>query len=483
MIRFKVVVKYSGHILLFNSLFLLIAAAISFFNQESSFQALIISFAICAAMGTLPQLLIGRTGEIRFHEGLAISVFGWVITCLAGMIPYLMWGGEFDLANAIFESVSGYTTTGASILTNVEALPMGLLFWRSSTSFIGGVGIILFVLLILPEKGSSLSSFYRAEVSDLSKMSFTMRSRHITRIIVMVYFILIVSQIILLKVAGMSFFDAICHSFTTVATSGFSTRNASIAAYDSVWIESITIFFMLISSMHFGLIYGTMTRKKYNLFRSHPTRMYVLVLFIGIVLIALQLTKENFYSFWEAFRLAAFQVVSLASTTGYATVDTANWPFFSIFLLLYFSIQCGMVGSTAGGIKFDRIYLFFASAQKQLKQILHPEGVYVARMDKQVINQKLELQVMVFIVVYVLTLSLTALLLTTMNIDGMTAFSASVATLGNVGPGFETVGSFGNFGHLPDAAKYILSANMLLGRLEIMNVFALLMMLVFRRKR
>ena len=226
-----------------------------------------------------------------------------------------------------------------------------------------------------------------------------------------------------------------------------------------------------------------MTRKKYNLFRSHPTRMYVLVLFIGIVLIALQLTKENFYSFWEAFRLAAFQVVSLASTTGYATVDTANWPFFSIFLLLYFSIQCGMVGSTAGGIKFDRIYLFFASAQKQLKQILHPEGVYVARMDKQVINQKLELQVMVFIVVYVLTLSLTALLLTTMNIDGMTAFSASVATLGNVGPGFETVGSFGNFGHLPDAAKYILSANMLLGRLEIMNVFALLMMLVFRRKR
>ena len=184
---------------------MLIAAAISFFNQESSFQALIISFAICAAMGTLPQLLIGRTGEIRFHEGLAISVFGWVITCLAGMIPYLMWGGEFDLANAIFESVSGYTTTGASILTNVEALPMGLLFWRSSTSFIGGVGIILFVLLILPEKGSSLSSFYRAEVSDLSKMSFTMRSRHITRIIVMVYFILIVSQIILLKVAGILF--------------------------------------------------------------------------------------------------------------------------------------------------------------------------------------------------------------------------------------------------------------------------------------
>lgn len=480
---FKVVVKYSGLILLFNSLFLLIAAAISFINQEASFNALIISFAICTAIGILPQLLISRTPEIRLHEGLAISVFGWLITCLAGMIPYLIWGGEFNLANAFFESVSGYTTTGASILTDVEALPKGLLFWRSSTSFIGGVGIILFVLLILPEKGNSMSSFYRAEVSDLSKMSFTMRSRHIIRIIVTVYFILIASQIILLKVAGMTFFDAICHSFTTVSTSGFSTKNASIAAYNNVWIETIITFFMLISSMHFGLIYGTMMNRKYNLFRSRPTRMYLLVVFIGIILITLQLTNDNIYGFGEAFRQAAFQVVSLASTTGYATIDTANWPLFSIFLLLFFSIQCGMVGSTAGGIKFDRIYLFFASVMKQLKQILHPEGVYVVRMDKQVISQMLELQVVVFIVVYVLTLAITALLLTTMKIDGMTAFSASVATLGNVGPGFGSVSSLGNFGHLPDAAKYILSVNMLLGRLEIMNVFALLMMLLFRQKR
>ncbi|MCE5206494.1 MAG: TrkH family potassium uptake protein [Porphyromonadaceae bacterium] len=482
MIRFKVVIKYLGYILLFNSLFLLIAAAISLFNNEKSLIPLITSALICTVVGILPHLLIGKTGEIQFHEGLAISVIGWFVTCIAGMLPYVMWGNEFGLAEAIFESVSGYTTTGATVLSDVEALPKGLLFWRSSTSFIGGVGIILFVLLVLPEKRGAMSSFYRAEVSDLSKMSFTMRSRHITRIIVTVYFILIVSQIILLKVAGMTFFDAVCHSFTTVATSGFSTKNLSIGAYNSVWIESITIFFMLISSMHFGLIYGTITGRKYNLFRSHPTRMYVVVILIGIMLIALQLTNEHFYGFWESFRLAFFQVASLVSTTGYATVDTANWPIFSIILLLYFSIQCGMVGSTAGGIKFDRVYLFFASAKKQLKLILHPEGMYVVRMNNQVVDQKLELQVLVFIVVYILTLSVTTLLLSAMDIDGMTAFSASVATLGNVGPGFGTVSSLGNFGHLPDAAKYILSANMLLGRLEIMNAFALFMMLSVKRR-
>ena len=230
---------------------------------------------------------------MNFHEGLAISVVGWFITCIAGMLPYLIWGGEFNsVPNALFESVSGYTTTGATILNDVEALPKGLLFWRSSTSFIGGVGIVLFVLLILPEKRGAMSSFYRAEVSSLSKMSFTIRSRHILRIIATVYFSLIIPNNFA-EGAGMNLFDATCHSLTTVSTSGFSTKNASIAAYDSVWIEMIITFFMLISSMHFGLIYGTMARKKYNLFSSRPTRMYVVVILIGIILIDWQLTIDQ----------------------------------------------------------------------------------------------------------------------------------------------------------------------------------------------
>ena len=477
MIRTRVVIKYLGYILLFNALFLFISATISFFNHENSFNALFFSAALCAALGFFPYIFVEKIEEIRFQEGLAISVLGWIITCIVGMIPYLIWGGEFTLTNALFESVSGYTTTGASILNDIEALPKGLLFWRSSTSFIGGVGIILFVLLVLPEKKGVQASFYRSEVSDLSKMSFRIRSRHITRIIAIVYFSLIIVETILLKILGMSFFDAVCHSFSTIATSGFSTKNRSIAAFDNVWIEMVITLFMLISSLHFGMVYATMTRQKHNIFTSRPTRMYMLVIFIGILLITFQLTNERMFSFWESLRYAAFQVVSLVSTTGMVTADTSLWPVFSIILLIYYSIQCGMVGSTAGGIKFDRIYIYFSSVNKQLKLILHPNGIYAVKMDKKVIEHDLELQIVVFITLYILTLFITTLLLSAMGIDGITAFSASFATIGNVGPGFGDVSSFGNYAQLPDAAKYLLSANMLLGRLEIMNVFALFMML------
>jgi len=404
MIRTKAVVKYLGYILLFNSLFLFISAAISFVNRENSLNALLISAVSCTVLGTTPQFFIRKFGELRFHEGLVISVFGWIITCLVGMLPYYLFGGEFNtVANALFESVSGFTTTGASILTDVEVLPKGLLFWRASTTFIGGVGIILFVLLVLPEKKGPCRVFTDSEVSDLSKMSFFTRSKQIIQIIATVYFSLIIAETSLLTLLGMSFFDAICHSFSTVATAGFSTKNLSIAAYDNIWIEVVIMFFMLISSMHFGLIYSTITRKQYNIFTSRPTRMFVLVIFIGILLITLQLTHEKMFGFWESLRYAAFQVISLASTTGLATIDTAKWPTFTIILLIYYSTQCGMVGSTAGGIKFDRIYLFFASVSKQLKLILHPNGIYPVKMDKIVIEPDLELQIMVFIILYILT--------------------------------------------------------------------------------
>ncbi len=481
MIRTKAVVKYLGVILLFNSLFMLIAAVISFANKEDSFYPLLISALIGVSIGFLSSFFIGKIGDIRFHEGLAISVLGWVTTCLSGLLPYLFWGSEFSFANALFESVSGYTTTGATILVEVEGLTKGLHFWRSSTSLIGGLGIILFVLLIIPEKKGSKSYIYRAEVSDLSKLSFSDRSRHLIRSITTVYIILVAAQTLLLTLLGMTFFDAICHSFSTIATSGFSTKNLSIAAYDNVWIELVISFFMLISSIHFILIWSTMKGRKHNIFTSRTAQMYVMIIFIGILLITLQLFHENYYGFWESFRYASFQVISLVSTTGLASADSSGWPLFTIILLLYYSVQCGMVGSTAGGIKFDRIYIYFSSLVKQLKQILHPEGVYVVKINNHVVEQGMEKQISIFIVLYILTLFITTLLLSLFGIDGMTALSASIATLGNVGPGFGSVSSLANYSHLPDAAIYILSANMLLGRLEIMNILALI--LIFFRKR
>jgi trk system potassium uptake protein TrkH len=308
-----------------------------------------------------------------------------------------------------------------------------------------------------------------------------MKTKEIANIIVIVYISLIAVETILLKIFGMNWFDAVCHSFATVATGGFSTKNTSVAYFNNISIEIIIMFFMLISSMHFGLIYNTIRGRKLNIFTSSVVRSYVIVMFIGILLVAGQLTFEKVYSSGESLRYAAFQVISLGTTTGFAIVDTPNWPIFAILIQMYFTIQCGMVGSTSGGLKFDRIYLFFKSLIKQIRLTKHPQGIYAIKVDGTLIDSDMELQTAVFILLYIITFFVTTLLLTAMKIDGMTAFSAAITTLGNAGPGFGKVSSLGNYSGLPDAAKYILSGNMLLGRLEIMNIIVFLTMLSRKR--
>lgn len=292
-----------------------------------------------------------------------------------------MWGGEFTIANAWFESVSGFTTTGSTILNNIEALPKGLLFWRSSTHWIGGIGIILFVLLILPQARGNRISIYNTEISSLSKLNFRVKTKKIVQILAIVYLSLTVAQTALLMVFGMNFFDAINHSFATIATGGFSTKNLSIAAYNSLSIEVIVMIFMVLSGIHFGLLYGTFTGSRENIFRSPLVRTFVLVMLIGIVLVSLKLYYSGYFNWWESVRYASFQVISVGTTTGFATIDTANWPIFTQMVLIYFTIQCAMAGSTSGGLKFDRIYIFFRSLAKQMKVLKHPFGVFSTKIN------------------------------------------------------------------------------------------------------
>lgn len=477
MIRTRAIIKYLGYVLLFNALFLFISAAISLVLGEKSLNALLFSAVLCTVLGVFPQIFVEKIEAIGFHEGMTISVLGWIATCIAGMIPYLIWGGEFTFTNALFESISGYTTTGSTILSNVEAQPKGILFWRASTHFIGGVGIILFVLLILPNARGARSSIYKTEVSGLSMLNFKIHPRQIGKTITLVYLCLNIAETLILWVLGMDLFDAVCHAFATIATGGFSTKNLSIAAYNNVWIEIVISVFMLLGGMHFGLLYATFKGEKNNIFRSKVVQYYLLIVFIGILLVALKLTTEDVYGWWKSFRNASFQVISLVTTTGFATVDTTTWPMFAIVILTYFSIQCAMVGSTTGGLKFDRVYLFHKTFLRQIKQIQHPSGVYITKMDNTTITPEMEIQTVVYIVIYIVILLISTLILSAMDIDGMTSFSASFATLGTVGPGFGEVGSLDNFGALPNAAKYILSINMLLGRLEIMNIFVLLLLI------
>lgn len=480
--RIVAVVKYLGYVLLFNALFLFISAIISLVLQENSFTPLFYSAIVCSILGFFPQIFIERSDEISFHEGMAISVFGWILTCFAGAVPYFMWGGEFTFANAIFESVSGFTTTGSTILQDVESLTKGMLFWRSSTHFIGGVGIILFVLLIMPDSRGIRASIYRSEVSGLSLMSFKMQAKRIVYTIGIIYISFTVILILLLWVLGMTFFDAVCHSFGTIATGGFSTKNLSIAHYDNVWIEITLTVFMYLSSLHFGMLFLTFSGSKNNIFTTKIIRVYTLFILSGILLIALSLVGESNYSWGEAFRHSSFQVVSLTSTTGYATLDTEAWSLFAKIILIYFSIQCAMAGSTGGGIKFDRIYMFFVSLKYRIKQIQHPQAVYITKISGNVVSKDLELQTMAFIILYILIFFMVALILAAMNIDGTTAFTASITTIGNVGPGFGKISSLSNFSSLPNAAKYLLSVNMLIGRLEILNVITLIVILAKKNR-
>lgn len=472
--RTEIVIRHIGLVLIFNAIFLFISFLISLFLSETSVVPLLYSSLIALVFGLFPLIYVKPSHYISIWEGTSIVVFGWITTCLIGTLPYILWGGEFSFINAWFESVSGFTTTGSTIINDIEILPKGLLFWRSSTHWLGGIGIILFTILILPGSNTSKLVLLNTEMSPLAKSNFKYRAREILRILLYVYLGLTILETILLNLAGMTFFDAINHSFATIATGGFSTKNISIAYYNSISIEVIIMVFMVFSGVHFGLTFNTILGNKNNLFKSSIFKAYITFLFAGVIIVSLKLYLSDMYPWWESVRYAAFQVISLGTTTGFATIDTANWPSFTQIILIYFTIQCAMIGSTSGGLKFDRVFIFFKAIKKQIKSIQHPHAVIVLKADGIKIDEKTENHTMIFIILYLGIIFITTALLTSLDVDNFTAFSSSAATIGNVGPGFGNVSSLGNYSNLPDLGKFFLTINMLLGRLEIFGIISLL---------
>ena len=357
--RFGVILRYVGMVMLIISLFMLISAGISYINgPDSSFYSLLLSSILTAALGLFPVLYVDKADQLNNKEGYCIIVFSWLVSCIVGMFPYLIWGGEFNLVNAWFESVSGFTTTGSSILTNIESLPHGILFWRMSSTWLGGIGVVMFVLVILPSLGKNRMKLSNMELSTMAKDNYKYRSNIVVRILLVVYLGLTTLVAILLKSSGMGWFDAICHSMSACATSGFSTKNISIAYFDSSTIEAILIFAMTVAGIHFGLIYATVTGKRDNIFRSEVTRTYLWFLTLGSIFIGLSLFSESIYpTLSESLRHSTFQFVSLVTTTGFATADTNTWSSFAIIILIFGSIICACSGSTAGGIKIGRAHV------------------------------------------------------------------------------------------------------------------------------
>jgi len=471
--RIEIVLRYIGLVLIFNAIFLFISFLLSLYLSETTDIPLLYSTLIALIFGLFPIIYVQPVHYLTILEGITIVVFGWITTCLIGSLPYILWGGEFSIINSWFESVSGFTTTGSSIVNDIEALPKSLLFWRSSTHWIGGIGVILFILLILPESNTSKLTLLNTEISKLAKSDFKYRAKEIVKILLFVYLGLTILETVLLKVAGMTFFDAINHSFATIATGGFSTKNFSIASFNNISIEIIVMIFMVLSGIHFGLTFNTILGKKNNIFNSPIIKAYLVFLFAGIVFVSLKLFFSGTYTWWEAVRYSAFQVISLGTTTGFATADTVNWPSFTQIILIYFTIQCATAGSTSGGLKFDRVLIFFKAVAKQIKMIQHPRAVILLKVGGKSIDENIENHTMIFIILYLFIILITTLLLSFLDIDIITAFSSSAATIGNVGPGFGDVSSFGNYSDLPSLGKFILTINMLLGRLEIFGIISL----------
>jgi len=354
---------------------------------------------------------------------------------------------------------------------DIEALPLSLLFWRASTHWIGGIGIIIFVLSVLPFHGIARMVLFRSETSSMVRESFHYRARKAIQILAGIYIGLTLLETVSLLLCGMKFFDAITHSFGTVATGGFSIKNASIAYYNSPLIESVIIVFMILSGIHFALLFSVATGNIGDFWRSSVVRYYLSAMVIGILFTAINVHGSNFQSWADSLRYASFNVVSLGTSTGFATTDTSIWPPFSRVLLIFFALQCACAGSTSGGIKADRIVLLGKSFFRQIKELMHPNAVLPVRVDRQAVDPKLVSNSILYICVYLSIVFISAVLLIMLGVDTKEAFSGSVATMGNVGPGFGTVGTTGNFSQIPESGKWILSLTMLLGRLEIYAFF------------
>ena len=474
--RVNVVIRYIGMVLQFVALFMLVSAFVSMLNNyDSAFSPLLLSSFMTSLLGIFPLFFVERVEEVTTKEGYAIVVGSWLVACIVGMFPYLIWGGEFTMINAWFESVSGFTTTGASILNDIEFLPRGLLFWRSSSAWIGGIGVVMFALVILPSMGKSRHMLSNVEMSTIARDNFHYRSKVIFRLLITIYVCLTIITTVALKYSGMTWFDAVNHAMTSCGTCGFSTKNSSVAFWDSAVVEGIMMVAMTLSAIHFGVLYATFTGKRNNIFRSEVVRTFIIMMLVISLLIAVSLYLADIYTnFGEALRHASFQVVSISTTSGFATTDTNLWTPLAMVLLIFCSVICGCAGSTSGGMKVDRLLIASKVIRNRMKIQLHPNAIIRTKMDGMVQEESTQNLVMTFIVSYIMLTLIGTVVYTMFGCDILTGFTASISCLSNVGPGFGEIGSMSNFSELPVVLKLCSTLLMLIGRLEIFGFIQLL---------
>lgn len=443
----------------------------SIYYGDDDIRALLISGLITFAVGFITWLFTrGDTTEIDKREGYVIVSLGWISMSVFGSLPFIIHGAIPDYTNAFFETISGFTTTGATILTDIEALPHGLLFWRSLTQWLGGMGIIVLSLAILPILGIGGMQLFIAEAPGPTKDKIHPRIQETAKRLWGIYFILTLSQVIFLMIGGLNLFDSLNHAFTTMATGGFSTKNSSIAYYNSPFVQYVFILFMFFAGTNFTIHYLAL-HKKFGFFKINSEfKFYLFITLLSALVVMIIHLPYQSLKFEESFRQSLFHVVSLITTTGFTTSDYENWAPYSRMIFFALLFIGGCAGSTGGGIKVIRHFILYKNSLLELKRLVHPRAVIPVRVNGKAVNPEIISVVQAFFILYILIFVFTSIIVSLLGLDFASAAGAVAACLGNIGPGIGIVGPAGNFAALPDLVKWILSALMLIGRLELFTV-------------
>lgn len=470
-INFRSVLKIIGLILIISAASFLLCIPVALIYSEP-ITPFLLSFITAFVPGTLLYFLIRSHlhEKVTTREGYLSVTLGWLVLVMSGMLPFLYSNQIAGVVNVLFESVSGYTTTGASILTNVEILPRSILFWRSMTHWIGGIGIILLVIIVLPTLKVGGYNLFSMESS--LKQKILPRTKSIALAVLAIYMVITAAEIILLTAGGMDLFDSICHSFGTVATGGFSTKSTSISGY-SPFIQYVIAFFMFLSAASFVVLYFILKRNFARVKANEELWYYIFFTTAAVVFVTLILYFKTDRSFEESFRHSLFQVISTISTTGFATTDYTLWPSTAIVLIFLLIFAGGSTGSTTGGIKMARHLIAIKNLRNVTIRLQHPNAITPVKLNGQVVSDNINNLMTVFIYLYVMIFLAGMIIMLLSGIPVDEAAGAAATSISCVGPGLGASGNLGNFAHFNDTAKVTMVLLMIIGRLEIYTIIVL----------
>lgn len=456
-----------GHVMKYEIILLLIPFFVALFYGQGDANAFLYTVLLMIPIALILIKIKGKKNEIYAKEGFLTVGLAWIVISFFGALPFVFSGAIPSLVDAFFETSSGFTTTGASILTEIQSLPKGILFWRSFTHWVGGMGFLIFILALMPTFSGNTIHLLKAESPGPTPGKIVPKIKQTAKILYAIYFVLTLIETIFLKSAGLSWYDSIIHALGTAGTGGFSNMNASVAAFNNPAVEWIITIFMLLFGVNFVLYFQLIRGNVKAFFKSEELKWYLIAVFASIIIIAVNIIPFNHGDVTKSIRDSAFQVSSIVTTTGYATVNFNLWPTLSKVILIMLMFMGAMAGSTGGGIKTIRIVIIFKAIRREIDKILHPRRVKSVKIDGNVVEEETISGVFLFIFAYIIISLIAIFIVSFDNFDVTTTVTSVISTLSNIGPGLEMVGPAGNFSAFSDLSKLVLSFCMLAGRLEI----------------